>query len=112
METDSKSAAIRNHSISRRLTFMNMLVSGVALLLASTAFFVYDWVTFREGIVHQLSIQTQITGSNTVSALLFDDAKVRRRHAVGAASLASYLIRSDRTTWRDAFCHLFARSGS
>jgi len=52
---------------------MNMLVSGAALLLACTAFVTYDLVTFRESMVRSLSVQAQIIGSNSVSALLFKD---------------------------------------
>ncbi|MGH9731171.1 MAG: response regulator [Candidatus Acidiferrales bacterium] len=64
---------VKNHSISRKLTWMNMFVSGAALLLACVAFIAYDMVTFREAMVGNLSIQSQIIGSNTASALLFND---------------------------------------
>jgi signal transduction histidine kinase len=50
-----------------------MLVSGVALLLACSALFGYDFYTFRVGIVNNLSTDGQIIGSNTASALLFND---------------------------------------
>ncbi len=63
----------KNHSISRRLTWMNMLVSAAALIMACTAFVAYDKVTFRETMVRNLSTQAQIIGSNTVSALVFND---------------------------------------
>src|SRR5260370_8835346 len=52
---------------------MNTLVSGAALLISCAAFVAYDLVSFREAMVHNLSIQAQIAGSNSVSALLFDD---------------------------------------
>src|SRR5580700_4349237 len=63
----------KNHSVSQKLTWMNMLVSGAALLLACTAFISYDMLTFRESMVRNLSTQAQIIGSNTVSALVFND---------------------------------------
>ena len=63
----------RDNSISKRLTRMNMLVSGAALLISCAAFVAYDVVSFRDAMVHNLSIQAQIAGSNSVSALLFDD---------------------------------------
>ncbi len=63
-----------DYSISKKLTWMNMLVSGAALLLACTSFIAYDRVSFREGTFYNLSIQAQVTGSSAVSALLFDDA--------------------------------------
>jgi hypothetical protein len=52
---------------------MNVLVSGTALLLACVAFFAYDQVTFRQGLVRTLSAQAQLIGSNSISALLFND---------------------------------------
>ena len=61
------------YSITTKLTRMNMLVSGAALVLACTAFIAYDLVSFRDSMVHNLSIQAQVVGSNSVSALLFSD---------------------------------------
>ncbi|HEU5352241.1 MAG TPA: ATP-binding protein [Terracidiphilus sp.] len=52
---------------------MNMLVSGVALLIACSAFIGYDVVTFRTATLQNLSIRSQIIGSNSVSALMFND---------------------------------------
>src|ERR1700737_185983 len=63
----------RDNSITKRLTRMNILVSGAALLISCAAFVAYDLVSFREAMVHNLSIQAQIAGSNSVSALLFND---------------------------------------
>lgn len=64
---------MRNSSISNRLTVMNMLVSGIALLLACAAFFAYDLLTFRAARVRGLSIQAEIVGSNSVAAIEFND---------------------------------------
>ena len=63
----------QNHSISRKLTWMNMLVSGAALLLACAAFIALDMVAFRQAMLRNLSTQAQIIGSNSVSALIFND---------------------------------------
>lgn len=64
---------LRDISISRRMTWTNMLVSGAALILACASFIGYDLVSFRQATVYNLSIQAQIAGSNAVSAILFDD---------------------------------------
>src|ERR1700739_4035159 len=61
------------YSISKKLTLMNVLVSAVALLLASGGFCAYDLYSFRDALVRNVSIQAQIIGDNTTSALLFDD---------------------------------------
>jgi len=50
-----------------------MLVSGAALLLACAAFIAFDMITFRQAMLRNLSTQAQIIGSNSVSALLFND---------------------------------------
>src|SRR5258708_35518149 len=52
---------------------MSMLVSGAALLLACAAFIAFDMITFRQAMLRNLSTQAQIIGSNSVSALLFND---------------------------------------
>lgn len=64
---------VQHYSISRKLTLINMLVSAVALLLASGGFCAYDLYSFRAALVRNVSIQAQIIGDNTVSALLFND---------------------------------------
>lgn len=64
---------LRDYPISKRLTGMNMLVSGVALLLACISFFVYDIVSYRASVVRGLSIQAQIVASNSISAIVFND---------------------------------------
>ena len=63
----------RYYTIAKKLTWTNMLVSGAALLLACSAFFAYDFYTFRASMVRNLSLEAEIIGSNTISALLFDD---------------------------------------
>ena len=66
---------IRDYSIKKKLTLLNMLVSGATLLLACAAFGAYEMTTFRANVVQSLSIQAQIVGANSASALLFNDAK-------------------------------------
>jgi PAS domain S-box-containing protein len=71
-------SGIRSLSISRKLTLMNMLASGSALLLASSALFFYDFHTFKQDLLRQLSTEAQIVGSNSVSALTFNDSETAR----------------------------------
>ena len=52
---------------------MNMVVSAAALSAVCGAFVIYDVTAFRTDIVRNLSIQAQEIGSNSVSALLFND---------------------------------------
>jgi signal transduction histidine kinase/DNA-binding response OmpR family regulator len=63
----------KDRSIAQRLTWLNMLVCFVALLLACAGFIGYDLLSFRTARVGNLSTQAQIIGSNSVTALVFDD---------------------------------------
>jgi signal transduction histidine kinase/CheY-like chemotaxis protein len=81
----------RHYSISKKLTGINMLVSGAALLLACSAFFAYDLYTFRVGIVGNLSTEAQILGSNTVSALVFNDPTAAK-NTLSALNASPHII--------------------
>jgi signal transduction histidine kinase len=63
----------RPSSISAKLMLMNVLVSGTVLLLAVLAFFFYDLLTFRQNLIVNLESAAQIVGTNSVSAMEFDD---------------------------------------
>jgi hypothetical protein len=55
-------------SLSKKLTAMNLLVSGGALILASTAFFAYDVITFRANLINNTSTQAQTIRAARISA--------------------------------------------
>jgi signal transduction histidine kinase len=61
------------HSISARLTGLVLFVSGTALLLAYISFLAYDFYTLRNNLIESLETQAAIIGTNSESALLFDD---------------------------------------
>ncbi|MGH9407680.1 MAG: sensor histidine kinase [Terriglobia bacterium] len=65
----------RHSSITAKLTWMNMLITATALLLSSAAFALYLVMALRQSAVRGLSIQSQIVGLNSVSALLFNDRR-------------------------------------
>jgi signal transduction histidine kinase/DNA-binding response OmpR family regulator len=72
-----------DYSISKKLTWMNMLVSGAALLTACVALVGCDLMTFRAVAVSNLSTQAQIAASNSISALLFDDPRAAQNTLSG-----------------------------
>jgi signal transduction histidine kinase/DNA-binding response OmpR family regulator len=100
---------VPSHSITAKLTKMNMLVSGAALLIACVAFVAYDRVTFRQAMVHNLSIQAQMAGSNSVSPLMFNDPQAAEntlsalKAAPDVVSAGIYALdgRPFATYWRD-----------
>ncbi len=69
---------MRHSPIAKRLTWINVLVSAAAVLSACVAFFAYDQYTARESLVRTLSAQAQIIGSNSVSALTFNDPQAAK----------------------------------
>lgn len=61
------------NTISAKLTRLNLLVTGMALLLACLAFLAYDFFSYRDNLIQNLFSAAQITGTNSVTALMFDD---------------------------------------
>ena len=67
------SRRFRDLPIRAKLTWVNVLLSVVVLLLATGALLTYELVTFRQAMVRKLSTEAQLVGYNAASALLFDD---------------------------------------
>ncbi|HEX5236525.1 MAG TPA: ATP-binding protein [Silvibacterium sp.] len=64
---------LRARSISAKLTWLNLLVTGTALVLACLSFLAYDFLSYRDNLIQNLQAEAQIAGSNSVTALMFDD---------------------------------------
>ena len=101
----------RDSSITKRLTRMNILVSGAALLISCAAFVGYDLVNFRETMVDNLSIQAQIAGSNSVSALLFDDRQTAES-TLSALKAAPNIVSAGIYTSEGAPFAMYRRDGA
>jgi signal transduction histidine kinase len=63
----------RRNSIAARLTWMNFLVCGIGLFLAYFSFLAYDLYVYRQGSVESLSGMSKVVGSNSISAIIFND---------------------------------------
>ncbi|HEY1649927.1 MAG TPA: ATP-binding protein [Terracidiphilus sp.] len=81
-----------SRSIAGKLTRMNVLVSGTALLLAYVAFLGYDLYTLQQDLIHSMTTEAGIVGANSVTALLFDDQQA-------AESTLSALDHSPHIRW-------------
>jgi PAS domain S-box-containing protein len=60
-------------SIQKKLRWIIMLTSSAALLLACTAFVVYELSGFRSSMTRELSSVADVIGANSVAALEFND---------------------------------------
>jgi signal transduction histidine kinase len=81
-------------SIAGKLTRLNLMVTGTALLLAYVAFLAYDLYTLREDLINSLTTEAGIVGANTVTPLLFDDQQA-------AESTLSALKHSPHIRWAE-----------
>ena len=62
-----------NISIRHKLAFIIVVTSLIVLFLASMAFFVYDFIRYKETLGRDLMTLAEIIGHNTTAALSFDD---------------------------------------
>lgn len=90
-------------SISGKLTRMNLLVSGTALLLAYISFLAYDLYSLRQNLIASLNTEASIIGSNCVTALLFDDQQAAESTLAALRGsphvLSAIILRPDGTTF-------------
>src|SRR5712692_143761 len=84
---------LRKQSIRRKLTWIVLLTTGVALLLACATFLIYDLYNFKQGRLRDLDTVADILGANSTAALAFNDPKAAadvlsalaaKRHVVAA----------------------------
>jgi len=66
---------MRNMAIRHKLILIIMLTCIFALLLAGTAFIVWQWTSLRRHMVRDLSTSTKIIADNCKAALTFEDTK-------------------------------------
>src|SRR5881397_1262783 len=85
---------LKDTPIQRKLMTILLLTGGTVLLLTCAAFFAYEFLTFRQATVRQLSTLGEIIAANSTAALAFDnqdDAKEvlaalkAERHIVAAS---------------------------
>jgi signal transduction histidine kinase len=62
-------------SLRRQLALKTVITSGLAVVLLSAAFLVYDLGSFQDALVRRLAAEAEIVGLNSVSAMLFEDVE-------------------------------------
>jgi signal transduction histidine kinase len=67
--------AFKDIPIKRKLTVLFLLTSGSVLLLTCTAYFAYEFVTFRQTIRGQLSTLGEIIAANSTAAVAFGNER-------------------------------------
>lgn len=64
---------LRNRPIRQKITFVNMLIAGVVLLIAFAALFCFEAFTLRRHSAHELAVVGEITAHNCAAAVMFKD---------------------------------------
>jgi signal transduction histidine kinase/ActR/RegA family two-component response regulator/HAMP domain-containing protein len=64
---------LKDTPIRQKLMTVILLTSGAVLLLTCTAYFAYEFVTFRQTAVRQIFTLSEIVAANSTAALAFDD---------------------------------------
>lgn len=87
---------IRDFSIKSQLICIVLLTSGLVLAITTVSFLVTDTVSFRTGLKQNLGILTNIIGSNTAAAIVFNDPKAARDTLDGLAAnphiMSAYIV--------------------
>ena len=89
-------------SIKRKLTSIIMLTSCIALLLACSAFVIYERSSFRKDLVSQMSTLAEITAKNCAAFLTFDkpeDAQETLLHLASDKQILAACIYKDGKVW-------------
>jgi signal transduction histidine kinase len=63
---------LRDMPIQRKLRRVILQTSGAVLLLTCSAYFVYEFITFRQTAISELSTLGKIVAGNSTAALVFD----------------------------------------
>ena len=80
MRAGLKGFSSRRMSIKHKLTWIVMLTSGFALLLASMTILTYDVITARAAMADRLSTLSGMIASNSTAALAFDDPSLAQEN--------------------------------
>ena len=88
-------------TISGKLTRINLLMSGTALVLAYVSFLAYDMYTLRQDLIRSVTAEAGIVGTNTGTAQRFDDQQAAKATLSALHSsppiLWAVIVRSDGT---------------
>src|SRR5260221_14478652 len=89
-------------SVKSKMTVIILLTCGLALLLASAGFVVYERIAFRSNLIEEMTTLAELTSKNCSATLSFDDADAAKRilaNLSGEKSFMAACIYKDGTNW-------------
>ena len=93
-----KAASLKNIPVKQQLILMICLISFISLLMASTAFVLYDRHAYKQHLVHETTILARIIASHSATAVAYSDPFQARENldSLGIdATLVSACIKTD-----------------
>ncbi len=70
---------LTNISIAQKLRRIILLISGIALIIASLAYVAIEIISYRKTLVEHISVLADVIGTNSTAALAFDDPKTAQK---------------------------------
>ncbi len=90
--------SLKNIPVKQQLILMICAISFISLLMASTAFVLYDRHSYKQHLVHEITILARIIASRSATAVAYNDVYQARENldSLGIdASLVSACIKSE-----------------
>lgn len=75
------------------MILISMVTTGVALLVSGAVLIFNEMISFRHSLVNSLTVQAQITGSNSTAALIFNNPTVANE-ILGALKAAPAIVQA------------------
>lgn len=66
---------LRDMPLKRRILLINVVTTGIALLLAGVVLFAVELWSFRKSVLSDLTVKTELIGTQSSAALLFNDQR-------------------------------------
>jgi len=82
---------IRNLSIRIKLAILILTASGIAVVLASLDFAIYERQSYRASAISELTALADTLGANTAASLAFNDQKTAKA-MLGALAIEPHLL--------------------
>jgi len=97
-------------SISKKLVFIVLLTTNIALLLASISVILYDRKAEKNSLSKELSILTRVVAQRSTAALAFDDKQLAAENLYALSENKNIIMACMYTSDKNLFSHYYAKN--
>lgn len=83
--------SLRDAPIRQKLMRVLLLTCAVVLFVTCASYFTYEFITFRQSTVRELSVLGRVIAANSTAALAFDDAEAAQE-TLGALKAEEHIV--------------------